>query len=496
MLTRLSPDDSSKNCVPLRIRKEMTRRTLIRKHEDHPVSSLLSDRYLAGLGMCKQDWLDAIALLCEANPSKRMKMDEATETRSAVLVRVRELIAKHKGRNENDLLVLREEDSSFEHVCRDLSLEAIGFDAKLTRVATLTERGSVIYDVLRPSARPMVMSSVKKLAVFSSNYLSRRMFPSSSSLNSEDYPFKGYKFVLTDLTALKRLVKKGFDDGVAVSRIFHRSSELHDYCKGLEAGVDDSETSSLEVKPLSSDSDETSYVESARNNPSSVEEDDVEPDEPDALESTAADKKRATWNTLMPDRCVWAELEAEGEFELIRAAKLDNNSDPIVSKPLAFPNVPSEGFIDSAQLLFYYVQQLELNKSKDELNRERQLMPLITEGLSALQEALAYSNTLKREEIVVDGELVSEGKSYAWATHKHIRVYLDYPSVDEVEAIHAWLGKIIADINKGKAIRDAAISAEQQVADVRYHHDTRSSPPKCHPNRGDATDDAELDESS
>jgi len=82
MLSRLSPDVPGKSSVPLRIRKELTRRTLIRKHEDHPMSQLLSDRYLAGLAMCKKDWIDSIDILCDANPSKRIRISEASETRS------------------------------------------------------------------------------------------------------------------------------------------------------------------------------------------------------------------------------------------------------------------------------------------------------------------------------------------------------------------------------------------------------------------------------
>lgn len=144
-------------------------------------------------------------------------------------------------------MVLREEDSSFEHVCRDLSLDAAGFDAKLTRVATLTEKGTVIYDVLRPSAKPMLIPSAKKLAIFSSSIMANRMFPSTSSLDSGDFPFKGYKFVLADTTALKRMVRKAYDGGVAVSRVFHRNSELFDFCKGLEAGIDDIESSSVSL---------------------------------------------------------------------------------------------------------------------------------------------------------------------------------------------------------------------------------------------------------
>jgi len=92
MLARLSPDIPGKSSVPLRIRKEWTRRTLIRKHEDHPMSQLLSDRYLAGLAMCKKDWVDAIDILCDANPSKRIRVNEAAETRSGgQVIRVNKL---------------------------------------------------------------------------------------------------------------------------------------------------------------------------------------------------------------------------------------------------------------------------------------------------------------------------------------------------------------------------------------------------------------------
>ena len=164
-----------------------------------------------------------------------------------MLLRVRELIAKHKNRSEEDLLVLKEEDSSFEHVCRDLSIDAAGFGVKLTRVATLTEQGAVTYDILRPSGRPLAISSSKKLAVFKSGALTNAMFPSSDEMDTDEYPFAGYKFTLANPKALKSLVRKAFDNGIPMEGIFHRSSELFDFCKGLKADVDDTESSSVSV---------------------------------------------------------------------------------------------------------------------------------------------------------------------------------------------------------------------------------------------------------
>jgi len=146
-------------------------------------------------------------------------------------------------------------------------------------------------------------------------------------------------------------------------------------------------------------------------------------------------------------------MEEQGETDLIRSAKLDNSSEPIVSKPLAFPGVPTEGFMDSAQLLFYYVPQLERDISNEERARDSNLRPLFTDCLSALQEALAYSETLRREEILVGPETVCKGAVYASATHRQIKVCLNFPSIDEIEALHSWFGKLITETEKGNRIR-------------------------------------------
>ncbi|CBY31238.1 unnamed protein product [Oikopleura dioica] len=161
-------------------------------------------------------------------------------------------------------------------------------------------------------------------------------------------------------------------------------------------------------------------------------------------------------------------MEEKGEIDLIRSAKMDNSSDPIVSKPLAFPGVPTEGFMDSAQLLFYYVPQLERDISNEERVKESKLQPLFTDCLSALQEALAYSGTLRREEIAVGTELICRGAVYASATHRQIKVCLNYPSIDEIEALHSWFGKIIIETDRGNRIRLAV--TDNATADVCHDH--------------------------
>jgi len=162
-------------------------------------------------------------------------------------------------------------------------------------------------------------------------------------------------------------------------------------------------------------------------------------------------------------------MEEQGEIDLIRSAKLDNSSDPIVSKPLTFPGVPTEGFMDSAQLLFYYVPQLERDISNDERVTESRLRPLFADCLSALQEALAYSNTLRREEISVGTDLVCRGAVYASATHRQIKVCLNYPSIDEIEALHSWFGKIISETEKGNQIR-LAVTDNATGNTVKCHY--------------------------
>lgn len=139
---------------------------------------------------------------------------------------------------------------------------------------------------------------------------------------------------------------------------------------------------------------------------------------------------------------------------MIRIAKLENTTELIFDKPLAFPEVPLDGFADSGQTLFYYLPQLY----PDELTSKR-LMPLYEGSLSPLQEALTYSSKLVREEVKdCNGTVVSDRTVYGWTNQKHMRIYLDYPSIDELEIIRNWVTKMLSDVEKGQKIREEARS--------------------------------------
>ena len=87
MISRFSPGIDRGNVVPYDIRKEMHKRSLIRQYEDSRLAALLSDKYLKGVCMTKNDWVGAIELIYAENPSKRRRLNEGEDARIGNLKR-------------------------------------------------------------------------------------------------------------------------------------------------------------------------------------------------------------------------------------------------------------------------------------------------------------------------------------------------------------------------------------------------------------------------
>jgi len=86
MLSRFSPGFDREGAVPLDVRKEFSKRALIKRYENSDLDRILSDKYCRGIALSKKEWADAIASLIVENPSKRMKLDAKNgHTRNGII---------------------------------------------------------------------------------------------------------------------------------------------------------------------------------------------------------------------------------------------------------------------------------------------------------------------------------------------------------------------------------------------------------------------------
>ncbi|CBY22345.1 unnamed protein product [Oikopleura dioica] len=468
MLSRFSPGFDREGAVPLDVRKEFSKRALIKRYENSDLDRILSDKYCRGVALSKREWADVIASLIVENPSKRMKLDAKNgHTRNGILARVRELVNKHADREEGDLLVLKESDSAYENFVRDVMFNTSGFSFQLTRVAKFTEKGTTVHDVLKPLGPAMRLNSSDKIVVFRMDQGASNAFPSTDS-DGEGYPFPGYTFAIANVRSMQEMIKVAHSAEFPIRTVFHESSEFHAYANMLCCGMNSDSCSSEDlpsVKPLSSSSNEElvrlNEIGSGQcaSSPIAVAERHFACVRFEQANQTGW----AQWDILDEEHEIMHRMENEHEFELVRKSKMENSKKPFIKKPDSFPELPS-GFDDSSELVFFEIEQLENANVV-----QSRAFPALDGCFSPLQEALMFSKDLCDPEVTCDGRVLIKKETYAWSSLHRIFVDLKHPNVPDMLKIKRWIGDMLEVTKKGdekraelKAIEKRKIAAEQR----------------------------------
>jgi len=469
--------------VPLRAKKELNKRILVRDYEGTALAALLSDKYCAGIALSLKDWGVISQELMTTNPRKRIKLSSNQDlTRRSLFGRLDLVLQKHKERRRaTDLLVLREEDSNYESFATEICL-TLGWPYKFKRVGVLTREGRIARCVLRPTSPALELGFPQNLAIFECDECTAR---STLRPIEQQSPFG---FTLVHEQQMHELIREAYEKGMGPKSAFHASSDFYSACEQMEMEANSLESSVLTTQSQSSEaeigleatdpmedliapedingaSDALLPIQKLRAESllTAIRQINVHQNNSPQLPSRPAPETQSKldnseemsaplmqtvdswplWNVLADESEAWMKLKSERESDLLRISRLENTREPVHIATRVFPRI---GFTDSGDMLFWEkscfatIAVPDSDTDGDYVRNES--------DVTIMQEVASWTKNLTRREVTAsaDGNFDPVDVTLASISRRQLIVAIDEPNMADLTAVRKWIDRMITTI--------------------------------------------------